>query len=84
MAEHHISMLKTFASGDVNKWFRRYIQNLFHTTHVNVQPRTQYDSQEAGKIIHHTQTCACTEQSVNMITDDVNGVSVSMVTVHVV
>ena len=32
----------------------------------------------------HTQTYACTEQSINMINDDVNGVSVSMVTVHVV
>jgi len=31
-----------------------------------------------------SQTCACTEQKINMITDDVNGVSVSMVTVHVV
>ena len=56
---------------------------MYHTQ-VNVQPRTQYDSQETGKIIYHTQTCACTEQSINMITDDVNGVSVSMVTVHVV
>ena len=52
--------------------------------HVNVQPRTQYDSQKTGKIICHTQMCACTDQSINMITDDVNGVSVSMVTVHVV
>ena len=34
--------------------------------------------------IYHTQTCAFTEQSINMITDDVNSVSVSMVTVHVV
>ena len=50
----------------------------------NGQPRTKYDSQEAGKIIYHTQVCAYTEQSINMITDDVNGVSVSMVTVHVV
>ena len=76
-------------------------RSIYHTQ-VNVQPRTQYDSQEAGKIIYHTQvnvqprtqyerkiiyhtqTCACTEQSINMITDDVNGVSVSMVTVHVV
>ena len=32
----------------------------------------------------NTQTCVCTEQSINMINDDVNGVSVSMVTVHVV
>ena len=50
--------------------------------HVNVQPRTKYDLQEAGRI--HTQACACTECSINMITDDVNCVSVSMVTVHVV
>ena len=34
--------------------------------------------------MYHTQACACTEQSINMITGDVNGVSVSMVTVHVV
>ena len=37
-----------------------------------------------GRSMYHTQTCACTEQSINMITDNVNGVSVSMVTVHVV
>ena len=59
-------------------------RKIIYHTQVNVQPRTQYDSQEAGMIIYHTQTCACTEQSINMITDDVNGVSVSMVTVHVV
>ena len=47
--------------------------------HVNFQPGTKHDLQEAGKIhISHT------ECSINMITDDVNCVGVSMVTVHVV
>ena len=38
---------------------------------------------ERERSIYHTQACACTD-SINMITDDVNCVSVSMVTVHVV
>ena len=24
MAEHHVSVLKPFANGDVNEWFKRY------------------------------------------------------------
>ena len=40
-----------------------------------------HKKQERSYITHKR---ACTEQSINMITDDVNGVSISMVTVHVV
>ena len=47
-------------------------------------PGQNMTHKEQERYIYHTQTCACTEQSINMITDDVNGVSVSMVTVHVV
>ena len=43
---------------------------------------TTHKKQEGS--LYHTQACACTEQSINMITDDVNCVSVSMVIVHVV
>ena len=48
--------------------------------HVNVQPRTKYDSQET-RSIYHTQACSCTEQSINMITDDVTCVSMVAVIV---